>query len=165
AAVDRAFLQRVESLAGPATSAALNWIAASLAARQLAAELAESTDRMSTLVGAVKTYAYMDRGEVVEVDLTEGLETTLTILGHQLKHTEIEVVRDYDAALPKFLAHGAELNQVWTNLIDNAIDALGEQGTITLTTRSDNGCAVVTVSDDGPGIPPEISDRVFEPFF
>src|SRR5262249_20872379 len=81
------------------------------------------------------------------------------------KHTEIEVVRDYDAALPKFLAHGAELNQVWTNLIDNAIDALGEQGTITLTTRSDNGCAVVTVSDDGPGIPPEISDRVFEPFF
>jgi len=165
AAVDRAFLDRVAQVAGPATPAALNWIAASLAARQLAAELAESTDRMSTLVGAVKTYAYMDRGDVVEVDVTEGIETTLTILGHKLKHTRIKVVRDYDPALPRFLARGAELNQVWTNLIDNAIGALGDEGTITLTTRRDLDCAVVTVADDGPGIPPDIQDRVFEPFF
>jgi signal transduction histidine kinase len=165
ASVDRAFLERVQTLAGPATPAALNWIAASLAARQLAAELTESTDRMSTLVGAIKTYAYMDRGDVVDIDVTEGIETTLTILGHKLKHTQIEVVRDYDPQLGTFLAHGAELNQVWTNLIDNAIGALGETGTITLTTHRDNDCAVVIVADDGPGIPPEIQDRVFEPFF
>jgi hypothetical protein len=84
---------------------------------------------------AVKSYAYMDRGELVEVDLHEGLETTLDVLGHKLKHTQIEVVRDYDRSLPKLTVHGAELNQVWTNLLDNAIDALGEQGTITITTR------------------------------
>jgi signal transduction histidine kinase len=165
ASVDREYLTRVQTLAGSATPAALNWIAASLAARQLAAELSESTDRISTLVAAVKTYAYMDRGGVVDVDITEGIDTTLTILGHKLKHTQIEVVRDYDPSLGTFLAHGAELNQVWTNLIDNAIGALGETGTITLTTRRDNDCAVVTVADDGPGIAPEIQDRIFEPFF
>ena len=82
---------------------------------------------MSDLVGAVKTYAYMDRGELVEVDVHEGLETTLAVLGHKLKHTAIEVVRDYDRSLPKLTVRGSELNQVWTNLLDNAIDALGEQ--------------------------------------
>ena len=81
---------------------------------------------MSALVGAVKTYAYMDRGELVEVDLHEGLETTLAVLGHKLKHTAIEVVRDYDRDLPRLTVRGSELNQVWTNLLDNAIDALGE---------------------------------------
>ena len=87
---------------------------------------------MSELVGAVKSYAYMDRGELVEVDLHEGLETTLVVLGHKLKHTPIEVVRDYDRELPKLTVRGSELNQVWTNLLDNAIDALGESGTITI---------------------------------
>ncbi len=103
-----------------------DWVAASLTARELATELAESTERMSSLVGAVKRYAYMDRGELVEVDVHEGLETTLTILGHKLKHTTIEVVRDYDRTLPQLTVRGAELNQVWTNLLDNAIDALGD---------------------------------------
>ena len=87
---------------------------------------------MSSLVGAVKTYAYMDRGELVEVDLHEGLETTLIVLGHKLKHTAIEVERDYDRDLPRLTVRGSELNQVWTNLLDNAIDALGETGTITI---------------------------------
>ena len=120
---------------------------------------------MSGLVSAVKSYAYMDRGGVVEIDLHEGLETTLTVLGHKLKHTSIEVVRDYDRELPKLTGRGSELNQVWTNLLDNAIDALGQQGTITITTRSDGQCAVIEIADDGPGIPSEVRDRVFDPFF
>ena len=120
---------------------------------------------MSTLVGAVKTYAYMDRGELVEVDLHEGLETTLTVLAHKLKHTAIEVRRDYDRSLPKVTVHGSELNQVWTNLLDNAIDALGERGTIAVSTRRDGACALVEVADDGPGIPADAVEHVFEPFF
>jgi signal transduction histidine kinase len=165
AGVDRSFVERVTALAGPATDATIKWIAASLSARELAGELAESTDRMSKLVMAIKTYAYMDRGGVVEVDLREGLETTLTILGHKLKHKRIQIVRDYDGELPRLTVHGAELNQVWTNLLDNAIDALGDHGTITITTRQDGSCAEVDIADDGPGIPSEIRDRVFDPFF
>ena len=153
AGVDEQWLDRVAELAGPATGAALRWVAASLTAGRLAAELRESTERMSALVGAVKSYAYMDRGGLVEVDLHEGLETTLTVLGYKLKHTTIAVVRDYDRTLPRLTVRGSELNQVWTNLLDNAIDALGEQGTITIATRSDGDCAVVEIADDGPGIP------------
>jgi signal transduction histidine kinase len=163
--IDADFVREVARIAGPATSAAIEWIAASLSARELANELAESTERMSGLVSAVKRYAYMDRGELVEIDLREGLETTVTILGHKLKHSAIDVVRDYDESIPKFPALGAELNQVWTNLLDNAIDALGETGTITITTRIDNGCAEVDIADDGPGIPEEVLGRIFDPFF
>jgi signal transduction histidine kinase len=165
AGIDRSFIERVSEFAGPATDATVKWIAASLSARELAGELAESTDRMSKLVTAIKSYAYMDRGGLVEVDLREGLETTLTILNHKLKHTQINVVRDYDDALPRLTVHGAELNQVWTNLLDNAIGALGAQGTITITTRQDGNCAEVDIADDGPGIPTEIRDKVFDPFF
>jgi signal transduction histidine kinase len=155
----------VAARAGPATDAAIAWVAASLTARGLAGELQESTERMSDLVAAVKSYAYMDRGDLVEVDLHEGLETTLTVLGHRLKHTSIEIVRRYDKDLPKLTVRGSELNQVWTNLLDNAIDALGEQGTITITTRPEAGGARVDISDDGPGVPPEIRERVFDSFF
>jgi signal transduction histidine kinase len=165
AGLDGEWLQRVSDAAGPATGIALAWVAATLNAARLAAELRESTSRMTSLVGAVKSYAYMDRGAIVEVDLHEGLETTLVVLGHKLKHTEIEVVRDYDRELPKLTVRGSELNQVWTNLLDNAIDALGEQGTITISTHRDGDCAVVEISDDGPGIAPELIDRIFDPFF
>jgi signal transduction histidine kinase len=165
AGVDQQWLDRVAALAGPATGAALRWVAATLTAGRLSAELCESTARMSALVGAVKSYAYMDRGDLVEVDLHEGLETTLVVLGHKLKHTAIEVARDYDRALPKLTVHGSELNQVWTNLLDNAIDALGEQGTIAISTRADGDYAVVEIADDGPGIPDELAARIFDPFF
>ncbi len=165
AGVDQAWLDRVSALAGPATDSAVRWVAATLTAGGLAAELTESTKRMSALVGAVKTYAYMDRGDLVEVDLHEGLETTLVVLGHRLKHTTIAVERHYDRSLPKLTVRGSELNQVWTNLLDNAIDALGESGTITITTRRDGSCAIIDIADDGPGIPAEIQDRVFEAFF
>jgi signal transduction histidine kinase len=165
AGVDRDWVDRVAAAAGPATDAAVAWVAATLAARGLAGELQESTKRMSDLVGAVKSYAYMDRGDLVEVDLHEGLETTVAVLGHRLKHTNIEIVRRYDKDLPKLMVRGSELNQVWTNLIDNAIDALGDHGTITIATGSEAGGARVDVSDDGAGIPPEIRDRVFDSFF
>ncbi len=163
--VDRDLLGRVAAIAGPATDAAVRWIAAGLLASELAAELAESTERMSKLVAAVKTYAYMDRGGLVEVDLHEGLETTLTILHHKLKHTSIRVERRYDETLPSLHAYGAELNQVWTNLLDNAIDALGDSGTIEIATRRDGDCVEVEVTDDGPGMPAEVRERVFDPFF
>jgi signal transduction histidine kinase len=165
AGVDDAWLARVAGLAGKATPGALRWVAATLTSEGLVAELKDSTQRMSDLVSAVKTYAYMDRGGLVEVDLHEGLESTLVIMGHKLKHTTIKVVRDYDRSLPKLTIHGSELNQVWTNLIHNAVDALGDSGTITIATRRDGACAVVEISDDGPGIAPDCKDRIFESFF
>ena len=165
AGLDEAWLERVADAAGPATDAAIQWVAAVLAAQGLAAELQESTHRMSDLVKAVKQYTYMDRAELVEVDLHDGLDTTLKVLGHKLKHTSIQVVREYDRSLPRLTVHGSELNQVWTNLLDNAIDALGERGTITISTCSKDSCAKVDISDDGPGIAPDNRDRVFDQFF
>jgi signal transduction histidine kinase len=165
AGIDPPFVARVADTAGPATVATLRWIAASLGARQLSAELHDSTDRMGELVKAIKTYAYMDRGELVQVDVREGLDSTLILLKHKLKHTEITVQRNYDPALGRLTVHGAELNQVWTNLLDNAIDALGDKGQITITTRADGDCAEIDIADDGPGIPADIRDRVFDPFF
>ncbi|MEA2267176.1 MAG: hypothetical protein QOE27_2759, partial [Solirubrobacteraceae bacterium] len=163
--IDQAWLHAVAEIAGPATDGALRWVAASLSAEGLVSELKESTQRMSDLVGAVKTYAYLDRGGLVEVDLHDGIETTLMILNHKLKHTSITVVRDYDRSLPKLTVRGSELNQVWTNLLDNAIYALGDQGTITIATRREGTCAVVEITDDGPGIPPELHEKVFDSFF
>jgi signal transduction histidine kinase len=165
AGVDREWLAQIRALAGAATPAAITSVAASLTAHGLVTELRESTERMSALVAAVKAYAYMDRGGVVEVDVHEGLETTLTVLHHKLKHSAIEVRRDYDRTLPRLTVHGSELNQVWTNLFDNAIDALGERGTITVTSALDGDCVRVDIGDDGPGIPAEAAPHVFEPFF
>ena len=165
AGLDAEFVYDVADAAGEVAPMALRWIWASVSARQLAAELAESTEQMGTLVKAIKSYAYMDRGEVVQVDLHEGLETTLTIMAHKLKKTEIQVQRDYDRSLPNVTVHGAELNQVWTNLLANAIEALGDRGTITITTRADGSCAEVDIADDGPGIPEAIHGRIFDPFF
>jgi signal transduction histidine kinase len=165
AGVDAAWLARVRELAGSGTEAAVQWVAATLAAHNLAADLTESTGRMSALVAAVKSYAYMDRGELVEADIHEGLETTLAVLGFKLKHTEVDLVRDYERSLPKLTVQGGELNQVWTNLLDNAIDAIGEKGTITITTRLDGPCVEVDIADDGPGIDPDVREHIFDPFF
>jgi signal transduction histidine kinase len=165
AGIDAAWLDRLAEVAGPGSSAAVAWVAASLTARGLAAEIAESTDRMSHLVKAIKAYAFMDRGEIVATDIHEGLETTLVVLGHKLKHTAIEIRREYDRTLPKLTLRGPELNQVWTNLLANAIEAVGESGTIEIATVRDGACARVDIIDDGPGIPDQIRSRVFDPFF
>ncbi len=165
AGIDAEWLDRLAAIAGPGTGAAIAWIAASLTTRGLAAEIAESTERMSKLVKAIKSYAFMDRGELVETDVHEGLETTLLVLGHKLKHTSIEVRRDYDRSLPKITLRGSELNQVWTNLLANAIEALGDSGTIDIATERDGACARVDILDNGPGIPENIRSHVFDPFF
>ena len=165
AGVDTAWLARVRELAGSGTEAAVQWVAATLTAHNLAADLTESTGRMSALVAAVKSYAYMDRGELVEADIHEGLETTLAVLGYKLKHTQVELIRNYEPSLPKLTVQGGELNQVWTNLLDNAIDAIGEKGTITITTRLDGPCVEVDIADDGPGIAPDVREHIFDPFF
>jgi signal transduction histidine kinase len=120
---------------------------------------------MGKLVKAIKSYAFMDRGELVETDIHEGLETTLVVLGHKLKHTSIEIRRDYDRSLPKLTLRGSELNQVWTNLLANAIEAVGDSGTLEIATSRDGVCARIDIIDDGPGIPDEIRERVFDPFF
>jgi signal transduction histidine kinase len=163
--LDANWVDRVQAIAGPATGKTLAWVAASLTAHELATELVESTERMSGLVKAIKTYAYMDRGGVVQADVHEGLDSTLVMLGHKLKHTQIKVKRDYDKTLPQLMMYGSELNQVWTNLLDNAISALGETGHIEVTTSADNGCIKVDIADDGPGIPVEARSHIFDPFF
>jgi signal transduction histidine kinase len=165
AGVDDGWLEELQGLAGSGTPAALRSIVASLSAQRLVSDLRDSTERMSSLIAAIKSYAYMDRGGLVEADIHEGLETTLKVLSHKLKHTQIKVVRDYDRTLPPLTMYGSEVNQVWTNLLDNAIDALGDSGTITVRTQRDGDCILVDIADTGTGIPVQARAHVFEPFF
>jgi signal transduction histidine kinase len=148
----------VESLA-----AGLGWLVKTIELVELADEVATSAGRISELVGAMKDYTYMDRSAVGEVDVTAGLENTLTILGHKLKG--VSVRREYEDDLPKVQGNGGELNQVWTNLIDNAADAVDGRGNITVRAFAEVDRVVVDVADDGPGIPREARQRVFEPFY
>jgi signal transduction histidine kinase len=165
AGVDQSWLDDLAGAAGTATGAALDWVAASLTARTLVAELHESTARISELVAAVKEYTHMDRAAVEDVDLHEGIESTLTMLGHRLKHGRVTVERHYDTTLPKVTVHGSELNQVWTNLLANALDAVDGEGTIAITTRRTGNGVAVDIEDNGTGIPDELQTRIFEPFF
>ena len=166
AGLDEAWLDDVVRYAGSALPVALAWIAGTLTARALADELRESTERMSTLVKAIKDYSYMDQPSTQEVDVHDGLNATLTILGHKLKRTEVEIDRRYGAGVPRICVYGSELNQVWTNLLDNAIDALDGAGRIEVTTAPWSGDGVeVRIADDGPGIAPDLQRRIFEPFY
>ena len=161
----------LEQLAGwvgdDARRDAVGWLAANITAAQLASEIEESSARISKLVGAIKEYSYMDQVPEQEVDLHAGIENTLSILAYKLK--EVSVIRAYDRDLPRICANGGDLNQVWTNLIDNAIDALAGmptgRGTITIRTAREDGIALVEIGDNGPGIPAAIQPRIFEPFF
>ena len=139
-------------------------LAGSLDLAALLGEAGTACGRISNLVGAVKSYSYMDRDARQQVDVHQGIEDTLTILKHRWP-AGVVVERQYDAALPTITAYGSELNQVWTNLLVNALDALGNRGTITLATRRDGDYVVITVADDGPGIPDAIRSRIFDPFF
>src|ERR687898_2077576 len=122
---------------------------------------------MYELISAVKSYSYMDQTPLQDVDIHNGLESTLTMLHHKLKEADITVIREYDSNLPHINAIGNELNQVWTNLIDNAIDGIGKHGTITIRTKNEgNRQILVEVTDNGSqGIPKEVQPRIFEPFF
>jgi signal transduction histidine kinase len=165
ARLDKPWLDAVAAAAGPATAAALEWVAASLTAHSLVEELHQSTAQISRLVGAVKDYTHMDRAAIEEVDVHDGIESTLTILGYRLKHGHVVVERAYDHSLPRIMANGSELNQVWTNLVVNALDAIEGEGVITITTRPGPTGIAVEIADDGPGIPEELRSRIFEPFF
>jgi len=166
AGLDDEWLDRAAAAAGAATPIAVRWVATSLNARTLADDLRDSTDRMSDLVKAIKAYTYMDQADLQEVDVHDGIDATLTILNHKLKHTQIAVDRRYDRFIPHVCVFGSELNQVWTNLLDNAIDALGETGTITISTAPWHESGVeVRIADDGPGIPEDAKRHLFEPFF
>jgi signal transduction histidine kinase len=151
-------------MSADALSAVLAWLEATLTIQGLSEEVEHGTRRISALVKAVKEYTYMDQAPLQEIDIHEGLESTLIIFDHKLKHG-IVVTREYDRSLPRICAYGSELNQVWTNLLDNAIDALQGQGQIWVRTASENDHILVEIADNGPGIPLEIQHRVFEPFF
>jgi signal transduction histidine kinase len=140
------------------------WLEAATSADELARVIETSVGRISEIVAAVKEYTFMDREGQQEVDLHQGLDSTLLMLRHQLK-TGIEVTRDYDESLPKVPVYGSELNQVWTNLIENAIQAMNGRGHLQVRTRRDLECGLVEIEDDGPGIPAEIKTKIFEPFF
>ncbi|MEN3279505.1 MAG: hypothetical protein V7607_645 [Solirubrobacteraceae bacterium] len=146
-------------------SAGLRFVAACAGARVLLAELEQATTRIADLVGAVKDYSYLDQGPRQTVDIHEGLESTLALLGHKLRDKQVDVVRDFDPQLPTVEASGSELNQVWTNLIDNALDALQAGGRITLRTRTQGPRVCIEIADNGPGIPNDLHARIFDAFF
>ena len=141
------------------------WLASEVAGDELLREIRHASTRISELVGAVKSYSHMDKAASREVDVHAGLNSTLMLLGHKLKKGDVEVVRDYEKDLPHVCGHAGELNQVWTNLLDNAIDAVEGRGRITLRTASEDGRVLVEVADDGPGIPDDARERIFEPFY
>jgi signal transduction histidine kinase len=151
-------------LDGDSARAALVRIAASVEVASLLHEIESSTSRISDLVGAIKEYTHMDQAPVQNVDIVKSLETTLTILNHKLKQGVV-VQRDYERVPLLVNSFGSELNQVWTNIIDNAIDAMHGRGELRVRTFKDDGCAVVEIGDNGPGISPDVQPHIFEPFF
>jgi PAS domain S-box-containing protein len=142
----------------------VRWLCEALAVHDLADTLTSSARAISELVSVVKSYSHMDRAPVQDIDIHDGLEDTLKILGHKLRQG-IDVKRDYDSTIPFISTFGSELNQVWTNLMDNAIAAMDGRGSLTVRTYREGDFAVVEITDSGPGIPPEIRGKIFDPFF
>ena len=162
--IDVAWCERVHAAVGDRGLApGLEWVSATFASQSLLGDLKDAVRRISELVGAVRSYSQMDRASAQRIDVREGLESTLTMLGHKLKGG-VTVVREY-ADLPQIEAYAGELNQVWTNLVDNAVDAMDGQGTLTVRAHPDGDGVVVEIADTGPGMPPEVVARAFEPFF
>jgi signal transduction histidine kinase len=150
--------------AGASLGPELARFATLLEMERIADELENSSARISDLIKAIKEYSYMDQAPVQEVDIERSLENTLTIMHHKLKRG-ITVNREYAANLPKVMANGSELNQVWTNLIDNAADAMNGNGKLTVRTAQENDHVLVEIADNGAGIPAEIKSKIFDPFF
>ena len=142
---------------------ALAWLESRLNLKLLLSQIEQSTGRIAELVKAVKSYSYMDQSPMQEVDIHDGIESTLTMLGHKLKNVTLR--RAFDRSIPRLMAYGSELNQVWTNLIDNAIDAVNGSGKICVGTCHEDNQLVVEIVDNGPGIPPEVQAHLFEPFY
>lgn len=142
----------------------IQWLGIGCMTVGLLAEVQQATERISQIVQAMKSYTYLDQAPLLEVDVHEGLENTLVIMQHKLKQG-VTIKRDYSPNLPRIEAYASELNQVWTNIIDNAVDALNGKGEITLRTYQEDRNVVVEIIDNGPGIPEEILPRIYEPFF
>jgi signal transduction histidine kinase len=163
-AADEAWFGELEGVVGEdGLEPAVRWVTSTLGVEGLLSELTDATSRISHLVQDVKTYSQMDRAALQRIDLADGIESTLTMLAPRLEG--IEVVRDYGDEVPEVDVYAAELNQVWTNLIDNALDAMGDHGTLRLRIALDGDDVVVEVGDTGGGIDPAVLHRVFEPFF
>ena len=143
---------------------AIQWVGMGCMTIGLLLEVQQATERISKIVQAMKSYTYLDQAPLLEVDVHDGLENTLIIMQHKLKKG-VTIKREYSANLPHIEAYASELNQVWTNIIDNAVDAMDGEGMITLRTYEENHDVVVEIVDNGPGIPEEIQSRIYEPFF
>ena len=158
--------QLAASLRGPALNTALRWLAAGCALRRVTAEIHEASSRIYDLVAAIKGFSQMDRAQVPEpVDVEQGLANTVVVLRSKAKGKSIGLTMDIEKNLPRVNGYAGELNQVWSNLIDNALDAVSERGHVQLTARREDGAIVVRVIDDGPGVPADLRERIFEPFF
>jgi signal transduction histidine kinase len=160
----------VEHIGPEPLSEVFGRVAALLTAAALVHEIEHSTARISELVKAIKEYSYMDQAPEQEVDLHTGLDSTLTIMAYKIRKANVAVVREYDRSLPRICAYGSELNQVWTNLIDNAVDAMNANGAgsarqLTVRTAHDPMGVLVEIADNGSGIPPEVQGRIYDPFF
>ncbi len=165
AGVSTSWLDRTAAaLSGSGLQAGLEWVASSVTMTALISEAQDATRRISDLVSAVKSYSQLDRAAVQDVRVVDGLESTLIMLGHKLRD-QITVVREYDDSVPVVTANPGELNQVWTNLIDNAVDAMDGSGTLTIRTSADERHVVVEICDTGHGMTGEVAAHVFEPFF
>lgn len=165
AGIGKAELARLSATFGPEVlHNVLARVVAAVTAEKLVREIESSTGRISELVRAVKEYTYMDQAPEQEIDIHDGIESTLTMLRFRLKKG-VNVTRNYDRTLPRILAFGSELNQVWTNLIGNAIDAMEGKGELRLQTSRENDCVLVEVIDNGSGIADDVKPHIFEPFF
>jgi signal transduction histidine kinase len=158
---------QLESLSGyldpGAMAVVLSQFTSSLRTERIANAMIDSTARIFDLIRAIKDYSYMDQMPIQEVDIPQSLENTLAMVASRLR--KVEVVRDYEADLPCVSAYGRELNQVWTALIENALDAIHDEGEIKLLVKTAGDMLLVEIWDNGPGIPPELQARIFEPFF
>jgi signal transduction histidine kinase len=165
AGLDTDWLDHVEATVDPATlESALRWLNYTVDTELLMNEIEDSTTRISTLVGAAKQYSQLDRAPYQVIDVHELLDSTLLMLSGKIP-PGITVVKDFSPGLPRISAYAGELNQVWTNLIDNAVSAMGTSGVLTVRTGLDGECVFVEFGDTGPGVPAEIRERIFEPFF
>ena len=165
AGIDVAWCERAREVLGAAAlEPGLEWVASTFSVATLLSDIKESSRRISELVAAVRSYSHMDRASLQRISVTDGLESTLVMLGHKLRDG-VAVVRDYGTDVPEIEAYAGELNQVWTNLIDNAIDAMDGAGTLRITTRAEGNEVVVEIGDTGHGMSPQIAARAFDAFY